>query len=189
MVTRSKLGKMLTIVYAIPTITLSTITYVYCGNMVKNAAKVFIVTLEVKIAKRRQVHKLTLKTVFLQLLLCITLILLFSLFFHLGDSMALSYLDSFYFVMVTLLTIGFGDIVVDLEQLVENPLIFLLGNMIFIFGLGTLASLITSLCDLRNKEVPVTEFLKKTTKKIGPKVTLNKISKQEAATTAIARNG
>ena len=188
MVTRSKLGKMLTIIYAIPTITISTITYVYCGNMVKNAVKVLVVTFEVKVMKRRQVHRLTLKTVLLQLLLCVTLILLFSLFFNMADSMGLSYLDSFYFVMVTLLTIGFGDIVVDLEKLVHYPHIFLLGNVIFIFGLGTLASLITSLCDLRNKEVPVTDFLKKTTKKIGPKVTLSKISKQGTAMATIDRN-
>ena len=172
MVTRSALGKMLTIFYAIPTIILSTITYVYCGNMVKYAVKIFIINFEMKILKRKDVTKLNIKGVLLQLLLCTILILFFSLFFHIAESMNLSYLDSFYFVMVTLFTIGFGDIVINLEKLVEHPEMFLLGNVIFIFGLGTLASLIASLCDLRNKEVPIADFIKKTTKMIGPKVDL-----------------
>ena len=177
MITRSDIGKLLTIIYAIPTITLSTITYIYCGQMVKNAVKLFILYVEIQFLKRNEVKKLALKTVGLQLVLCIIIILMFAWFFTIADSMSLNFLDSFYFVMVTLLTIGFGDIVVDLQHLVTHPYIFIIGDIIFIFGLGILASLITSLADLRNKEVPVTTFLKKKTRNIvKPKSSLHKIT-------------
>ena len=162
--------------YAIPTISLSTITYIYCGNMVKTFAKISIVTFEVRTLKRRTIRKLNLKTFLLQLLLCVVFILIFTSFNFMSDSMNLSFVDSFYFTMSTLLTIGFGDIVFDLEYMVNNVHVFLIGNVIFIFGLGTMASLIASMCDLRNKEAPLTEFLKKTTKRAAHKIELGRIN-------------
>ena len=147
--------------------------------MVKNAVKLLIIYIESRFLKRSKVDRLTLKTLMLQLFLCVTIILLFSYLFTIADSMQVNFLDSFYFVMVTLLTIGFGDIVVDLQTRVNHPYVFIAGNIIFIFGLGILASLITSLADLRNKDVPVTAFIKKSSKKIKPKLTLDNIVSSE----------
>lgn len=144
--------------------------------MVKSFAKIFIVTFEVRSLKNRMVRKLNLKTFLLQLFLCCVFILIFTLFNFVSESMNLSIVDAFYFTMATLLTIGFGDIVFDLEYMVKNVHIFIMGNVIFIFGLGTMASLIASMCDLRNKEAPLTDFLKKTTKKAAHKIELGKIN-------------
>ena len=172
------MGKVLTVIFAIPAISMSTITYIYCGNMVKAIVKITIVSFEVRILKRRVIRKLNLKTFCMQLCVCNAFILMLSGFSYYSQSMNLSLVDSFYFNMVTLLTIGFGDIVFDLEYMVGNVHVFLMGNIAFIFGLGTLASLIASLCDLRYKEVPLTDFLKKSTRKVmkPTKIELGKIN-------------
>ena len=55
-----------------------------------------------------------------------------------------SYLDAVYFTFVTLTTIGFGDFNYNFRKHAEKPYFFLVVAIIFLLGLGLVASVVAS---------------------------------------------
>ena len=113
-VTKSTLGRMLTILYALISIPCTSATLIYCGRLIVGIIKFLVVTFEGKLLKRKRIHYFQRKFITLQLLATVGSVMLFA-YYH--NSIVMSddqnFLTSLYFAFVTVSTIGFGDIVPD----------------------------------------------------------------------------
>ena len=147
-VARSDVGKALTIIYAMIFIPITTASVVFCGRFITAAIKYLIIFFESKVLKRDKIVKFRVKIILAQTLLNLASVTALSVFYYRTLLRNKSFFDSVYFVFITLSTIGFGDINLDLHFLSNSTLtIFfsiLLEWVLFYIGFSSLASLIST---------------------------------------------
>lgn len=147
---RSDLGKIVTIIYVLPAISLSTINYLYCGKMVISLLKLVIILVETKLFKHKQIVRFQRKIIifqFLQTVTCLEIYILFSTNFFMSN---LSNLDIIYGIVIAFTTIGFGDIMYDREKFANSEfltLLIVLQQTLFVLAFAMVASMIAAIID------------------------------------------
>lgn len=165
-VTYSKTGKIATILYTIPSIAVSLNCLTICANILLTISKLVITIFEVKILKRKKedntrIEHLSVKVFILQVVTAVWLWISSSLIAYTYED--LDFIDSVYFVLISLTTVGFGDIPYTVEKYLNKPLIFILAFTIFFYGMAVMTSVITSFSEVINVKKG-----KKTRKNINP---------------------
>ena len=130
-------------------IPIGTASVVFCGRFITAVIKYFIITFESRILKREKITKFARKIIAIQVALNIKFILLTSLFYHKTLLKHLTFFDSFYFVFITVSTIGFGDIKYDLESVtqidaLEQMIYGTVDFVLFYISFSLLAAIINS---------------------------------------------
>ena len=148
--TKSFLGKGLTIIWGLLSIPMSTISVVFCGRFIASVTKLGIVTFETKILKRQSIHNLCKKLIGIQILLNILSGLIYSVIVNEMIFPDRHFLDSIYFVFVTISTIGFGDLSYDAYKVVkkfgaEEVILAISEFIVFYVSFSILASLIDTM--------------------------------------------
>lgn len=152
-VPKSIMGKSLTMAYAIIGIPLTSATMFFCGRAISTLIKLVVVTIEERVLKKKQVSLLAAKTIFIEVALLISLILVHSWYFKMTGLKDHHFFDAVYFVFITLSTIGFGDINFDanfFEKLdpLDKCWVFIGDMSIFYVNFAMLASLINAIASL-----------------------------------------
>jgi len=112
-VTKSTLGRMVTVLYALIAIPCTTATLIYCGRFIVSIIKLVVVVFEGRLLKRNRIQYFQRKFITLQLLTTIGIVMVFAYYNYLVTVTDPNFLTSLYFTFVTVSTIGFGDIVHD----------------------------------------------------------------------------
>lgn len=146
--TRSLLGKIMTMLYAIPAIGVTVTMYSYAGKFINNITKIVLLLLEINLLKHERISHCAIKAFVGQILFSLFSLFILGMLVHHGNYKELSLIDSVYYGFITLTTIGFGDVYIPPEQLLESPVVFVTRLFIFFFGMGAVASVITSFGDL-----------------------------------------
>ena len=135
-------GKVTTIFYAIFGIPLSISMYTRASEMVNAIVRNLIKLLEMKLLKRQHVKYLHAKTLTISIVLFLAFFFSLVYFNTLHDHGNLTLIDSTYYWFQTLTTIGYGDVypMSDHNDVTETIL-----RISFMFGLGMMASLISSI--------------------------------------------
>ncbi|XP_066911149.1 potassium channel subfamily K member 4-like [Clytia hemisphaerica] len=148
-VAKSDMGKFLTIIYAIFAIPITTASVVFCGRFITAVIKYLIIFFESRVLKRNKIVKFRSKIIFAEIILNLASITALSLFYHFTLLRKKPFFDSVYFVFISLSTIGFGDVTLDLDTISESTLILflsvLLDWLLFYIGFSSLASLISTM--------------------------------------------
>uniref|UniRef100_A0A7M5U2V6 Potassium channel domain-containing protein n=2 Tax=Clytia hemisphaerica TaxID=252671 RepID=A0A7M5U2V6_9CNID len=148
-VAKSDLGKFLTIIYAMFAIPITTASVVFLGRFITAVIKYLIIFFESRVLKRDKITKFQRKVIFIEVLLNIILVLILSLLYKKTILQHQGFLESVYYVLITISTIGFGDVTWDFEyvnNLTQWELLFFLttsGNL-FCLAFASLASLIST---------------------------------------------
>ena len=153
MVAKSVLGKALTIIYAVIFIPITTASVVFCGRFTTAVIKYFIISFESRLLKQDKVTRFERKIIAIQVALNIKFILLTSMFFHKTLLEHLTIFDSFYFIFISISTIGFGDIVYDIEGLtkldaLKQSIYLVVISVLFYTSFSLLAAIIGSCVSL-----------------------------------------
>ncbi|XP_066923715.1 TWiK family of potassium channels protein 7-like [Clytia hemisphaerica] len=114
-VAKSTLGRGLTILIAIFGIPMASATVLFCGKAINNTIKYLIVCFENTCLKRGKIVWFKRKVATIQFLITILTFCLYSLYYHLTMFNNRSFFEAFYFVCISMLTIGFGDISPDFD--------------------------------------------------------------------------
>lgn len=145
----STLGKIVTMIYALPAIGVTVTMYSYAGKFINTVTKLFFVYLEIHLLKHKRIHNCSAKAFGGQIFFALSsLLILGGLITYTEREMALSFSDSLYYGFITLTTIGFGDIYIPPERLMEEPWVFVIRLLVFFMGMGAVASAITGLSDM-----------------------------------------
>ena len=102
-------------VFAMISIPITTASVVFCGRFITAAIKYFIISFESRVLKHDKITKCQRKIMCIELLLNLTVTLLLSLLDNKTSMQNYSFFDSFYFIFITISTIGFGDITNNIE--------------------------------------------------------------------------
>ncbi|XP_066923609.1 potassium channel subfamily K member 9-like [Clytia hemisphaerica] len=122
-VAKSTLGRALTIVMAIIGIPMASANVLFCGKAINNTIKYLIVCFENACLKRQKIVWLKRKVAAVQIYLTISTILLHSVFYKMTTLQESSFFEIIYYVCVTMLTIGFGDVYPDTTYLYQLSMV------------------------------------------------------------------
>ena len=128
-------------------IPITTASVVFCGRFITATIKYFIIAFESRVLKRDKIVKLKAKIILAETLLNLVSINALSLFYHCTLLKDKSFFDSIYFVFISLSTIGFGDITLDIDPSYSTLMLsisVLLDWILFNLGFSLLASLIST---------------------------------------------
>ena len=152
-VTRSQLGRWVTIISMIPLIVLNAVCYIYCGATVINIVKLLVVFIEERILKRSIIVWFNRKLLASQFVLMISAVSCYAVFAKNTFFQKLSTSDALYASIVTFTTVGFGDVVYTREDFAENFTITFLANQIFfLVTFAMVASCITAITEMVSNE-------------------------------------
>ena len=148
-VTNSDTGKIVTMFYLIPTIASTIVTYIQAANVLICVSKIIVLLIERHIRHLERVKYYTEKVFMLQLLVTTILIIGSSLFYSYNGIEEMTFLDSLYFTLTTLTTIGFGDFTLDFSRYLEKNIhLFIILSFLWFFGMGMVASIIAGLGEI-----------------------------------------
>ena len=156
-VAHSDAGKLATMIYAIPGIAIAVTTYTYAGHALCVLSKILIVFIERKVMKHNKIKQCDIKVFIIQVILCLTMMLIQAAIHSREDMQNIRYFDSIYTMFITLTTIGFGDFSHDIDtHMVKNVwYMFIIDSLLFLIGLATTASIITSISNIMSSKQPV----------------------------------
>ena len=95
----------------------------FCGKAINNTIKYLIVAFENSCLKRQKIVLFKRKVAAVQLYLTISTIVLHSVFYKYTTFQGSSFFEVFYFVCITMLTIGFGDVYPDKTYLYQLSMV------------------------------------------------------------------
>ena len=147
-VPRSNTGKVFTMFYAVPGISLAVATCSYASCALICITKCLLILLEIILLKRKRVHNFKIKILICQIFMVLSTLFIEAAFHSNKELENYNYLDAVYFTFVTLTTIGFGDFNYEFWKYVEKPYFFLVVAFIFLLGLGLVASVVTSMAEI-----------------------------------------
>ena len=135
------------IIYGLLSIPTSTVSVVFCARFIVGTVKLFILAIESNVLKRKRIYYFRRKLIFIQVLLNLLAGLIYSAIVHNMYLYDRHFLDSIYFVFVTISTIGFGDISYNVDDNLKKKgvkdIILSIGEFIvFYVSFSLLASLI-----------------------------------------------
>ena len=128
-----------------PGIGIAVTMYTIVGHILCILSTILIVFTETKLLKRDRIERCDIKIFTLQVLLCLAVIFTEAALHSRKDLENFRYFDAVYFTFITISTIGFGDFNLDIDKYIVKPHLFFAGSLLFFLGLGTIASIITSL--------------------------------------------
>ena len=147
-VPRSNTGKIFTMFYAVPGISLAVATYSYAACALTGITKCLLILLEIIFLKRKRIHHFNIKILTCQIFMALSMLFIEAAFHSYKELENYSYLDAVYFKFVTLTTIGFGDLSLNIKKHAEKPYLFFVVAIIFLLGLGLVASVVSSVAEI-----------------------------------------
>eukprot|EP00111_Clytia_hemisphaerica_P021105 TCONS_00062178-protein len=146
-VPKSTLGRALTIVMGIIGIPMASANVLFCGKAINNTIKYLIVCFENSCLKRQRIVWFKRKVAAVQVYLTISTVVLHAVYYKYTSFQENDFFEITYFVCVTMLTLGFGDVYPDttfLYQLSTIKLVFVtsLDVGLFYWNLALLGSII-----------------------------------------------
>ena len=149
-VTRSQLGRWVTTISIVPLITLNAVTYIYCGALTLTIIKLFIISFERKVFKRKIIVCFNRKLLACQFILMVCAVTGYTVFAMHSRSKELNLTDLVYSTVVTFTTIGFGDVMYNnRDQFAENFTLFIFAHQIlFIVSFAMVTSCITAITEM-----------------------------------------
>eukprot|EP00794_Sanderia_malayensis_P013843 gene13843-15289_t len=147
-VPKTDYGKIATIFYAIIGIPLTIVLYTVTADFMEMLVGAIICLVEKRLLKRKTVRNVTSKTLATLVILLIVYLCIVSYINTREDEGNLRAIDSVYYWFQTLTTIGYGDVQ---PVYTHNDFIELIMRVIFAFGMGITASIISALARLVNK--------------------------------------
>ena len=147
-VPRSNTGKIFTMFYAVPGISLAVATYSYAACALIGITKCLLILLEINLLKRTRIRYFKIKVLICQIFMALSTLFIEAAFHTFKELENYGYLDAVYFTFITLTTIGFGDFNYDFRKHIEKPYFFLIVATIFLLGLGLVASVVTSVVEI-----------------------------------------
>ena len=147
MVPYSDLGKIVTMLYALPAIGLTLVLYSYAADILIMVT--YLVTAKIEKRIRNKVHICKYKTSVIQIALSIFGFFAMSIILMLeGERKTL---DNFYLCFISLTTIGFGDIIYSSKDSLKNPWIYIPQLLVFLFTMATVASTLSAVSEVLKK--------------------------------------
>lgn len=137
--------------YLVPTIAFTIVTYIHAANMLITVSKIIILLFETRLWKKERVRYYQEKVFALQMLVTLLLIIGSAFFYTFNKIDKLTFLDSMYFTLTSLTTIGFGDFTLDFTLYLSQPHQFLILSFLWFFGMGMVASIIAGLGEMVGK--------------------------------------
>ena len=144
------MGRAVLIPFALCFIPLATVTVVILGRILAAAIKLLVILVEEHILRRKRIKWFQRKFITVQVYACAGLRCLNAYYYYNTWFSNYTYLDNVYFAFVTMSTIGFGDMVMDIyfmESLSSTMqvLIYLVDPIVFYINFSLLASIIGSI--------------------------------------------
>ena len=134
--------------YAVPGISLAVATYSYASCALIGITKCLLILLEIIFLKRKRIHNFNIKILICQIFMALSMLFIQAAFHSYKELENYSYLDAVYFTFVTLTTIGFGDFNYNFRKHAEKPYFCLVVAIIFLLGLGLVASVVSSMAEM-----------------------------------------
>ena len=136
--------------FALCFIPLATVTVVILGRILAAAIKLLVILVEEHILRRKRIKWFQRKFITVQVCACAGFMCLNAYYYYNTWFSNYTYLDNVYFAFVTMSTIGFGDMVMDIyfmESLSSTMqvLIYLVDPIVFYINFSLLASIIGSI--------------------------------------------
>ena len=119
-VPRSQVGRGLTILFALCLIPLATTSVIFCGRALASMIKLFVVVFEERFLGRKRIVWFQRKFIIVQVGMSVSLMMIHALFYNKFILKNQTFLDAVYFTFITMSTIGFGDIVFDMEFFLDT---------------------------------------------------------------------
>ena len=139
---------MLTIIIALPTISLVMTSYVYAGEVITSLTYITVLLVRQRVFGIHNQRYLVQQVILVQFFIMVILLICLSVIdqrVNQGNNNR-TFLDSLYFSMVTISTVGFGDFFWSSEQCYRAGVhILFFSTFCFIFCMGTVASTITQI--------------------------------------------
>ena len=154
-VTRSMLGKLMTMISMLPLIVLNTIYYCYFGNSAMTVLKLVIIAIESRIFKHKTITRFQRKLILSQLILMVAIISGYVLLIKRTSMKNETDFDIIYAAFVVFSTIGFGDVVYNRREFseVEGFEFFIFFHQLFfVAAFAMVASLITTVIEIISRE-------------------------------------
>jgi len=128
----------------LPSIVMNMAVYIFAGEMITASLQLFVLFTRKRVLGIKHSHHYELQTVVLQLVFTIVLWLVLAATDYVVEKGNRRYLDCIYFAMITISTVGFGDMWWSAEKYWDVGPHYLLINMtVFLFSMGIFASTIT----------------------------------------------
>ena len=136
-------------IYAIPGITLNTATFSLCGNVMVILIKLCIIWMETKLLKHKRIVMFRRKVILIQTLMTLLASIAYMAYEKTNVQSHLGMLDLTYFFVVTMTTIGFGDVTNKQKNFLGNEFFWtmILEFFLFLLVFAMVASLITAIID------------------------------------------
>jgi len=144
----SDTGKIVTIICTIPTIAMVMTSYIFAGKIITALIKLFVLLIRKKCFRIKHSRRFTMQCVILQSVLTVLLWLSLASVDH-SIYEGRRYLDSLYFAMATVSTVGFGDFSWSSEDCFNAGFQYLIiSSTVFLFSMGVFASAITTINEM-----------------------------------------
>ena len=143
------MGKIVTMIYVIPGISLNTAGFSACGNVMVNLIKLYIIWMETKILKHKRIVMFRRKVILLQILITMLVSAVYIAYEKSSVLSHLGMLDLLYFFVTTMTTIGFGDLTANRASFKGKVFIWkiALELLLFLLVFAMIASIITAVTD------------------------------------------
>ena len=170
MVPYSDLGKIMTIIYAIPTIALGMSLYLSAGHIVTAFTQTTVLLFYNEyLGKKLERKSFSIQVMTVQTILTLMVWMIFSLVSMYSANQEIDrFIDGVYFAFLTISTVGFGDFSYSSERAFNtNPLIWVIHAVLFCVGTGAIASIIGSINELiANGNIKIPSCLRQNKKEV-----------------------
>ncbi|XP_066935429.1 potassium channel subfamily K member 3-like [Clytia hemisphaerica] len=171
--------KLLTIFVVLPLIALAMTSYIFAGKVITTLTSIVLLIIRQQLFGIRHARYFSICLLGVQFCMMIALSMGFAAIdYKVHESSKRSFLDSMYWSMVTISTVGFGDFYWSSEEYFNAGIHYLvLVVFCFLFAMGTFASTITQVCELigdYSKRTYQKQMSKRKTKKLERSLRENK---------------
>ena len=182
-VTKTDTGKTTTMFYSIPGVGLAVTTYSILAKGLLTITKIVIYFLEIRMLCRKVIKYFNLKVLTVQVALIVAFVFIQASISILDVTENYRFLDAVYFVVTTLITIGFGDFEFNAIAYHERLHLFVISVVCHFGGFGLVALLIRVVSEMitSSKLLKKTDMLIKHSKQKKDKV-FEKYSEKKACT-------
>ena len=148
----SDLGKLVTMLYALPTIGLTLVLYAYGADVLLMLSYIGTAKFERRMRSNKNVTVCKYKTSMIQISIALISFFLMTIILIIDGPSDRSTLDSFYLCFISVTTIGFGDITYNSKlHLIKTPWWYLPQLIFFLLTMSIVASALSAISDILKK--------------------------------------